>query len=94
MKTSKPILYVKEGCPWCIRALNFFNEHGIDLDVQDVNEDNKAMQRMVEISDQTKCPTFELGEFVVADFSVDEFLDALDREPDVRRQLGFGEDVP
>jgi glutaredoxin len=92
MKTHKPILYIKNECPWCIKALNFFNVHGVDLDVRDVNKDNSAMQRMLEISDQTKCPTFEFGDFVVADFSVDEFLDALDHEPDIRRQLGLGED--
>ncbi|MDR2845579.1 MAG: glutaredoxin family protein [Puniceicoccales bacterium] len=89
---NKPILYIKNGCPWCIEALNFFNVHGVDLDVRDVTQNKAAMQRMIDISDQTKCPTFELGDFVVADFSVDEFTDALAHEPDVRQQLGLGDE--
>jgi glutaredoxin len=92
MKTQKPILYIKRECPWCIQALNFFNETGVELDVRDVHEDKSAMQRMIEISAQTKCPTFEFGDFVVADFNVDEFIDALDHEPDIRRELGIGEE--
>lgn len=91
MKKTKPILYVKTGCPWCVKALEFFNGHGVDLDIRDVNRSPEAMKRMVEISDQTKCPTFEYGAFVVADFSVDEFLDALNHEPEMRRKLGIGE---
>ncbi|MDR2863016.1 MAG: glutaredoxin family protein [Puniceicoccales bacterium] len=92
MKQQKPLLYIKKGCPWCIEALNFFNSHGVDLDVRDVTKDSAALSRMIEVSNQTKCPTFELGDFVVADFSVDEFLDALDHEPEIRGQLGLGED--
>jgi glutaredoxin 3 len=88
---AKPILYVKDGCPWCVKALEFFNSHGVDLDIRDVNRSAEAMRRMVEVSDQTKCPTFEYGEFVVADFSVDEFLDAVDHEPEIRRTLGINE---
>lgn len=85
----KPILYVKSGCPWCTKALEFFNSHGVDLDVRDVLRSKEAMNRMVQVSDQTKCPTFEYGEFVVADFSVDEFMDALAHTPDVARALGI-----
>lgn len=89
---NKPILYVKNGCPWCIKALDFFNGHGVDLEVRDVLRSKEAMSRMVAISDQTKCPTFEYGEFVVADFSVDEFMDALAHQPDTARRLGINID--
>lgn len=88
----KPILYVKHGCPWCVKALDFFNQHGVNLDVRDVSRSTDAMRRMVDVSGQTKCPTFEYEDFVVADFSVDEFLDALDHEPEIRRVLGIAED--
>lgn len=87
-----PILYVKSGCPWCRAALQFFNDHGIAVRVKDVLEDKEAMRRMFEISGQSKTPTFEFGEFVVADFSVDEFLAELDDFPEVRRTLGLADD--
>ena len=86
---AKPILYVKAGCPWCVKALDFFNEHGVDLDVRDVLRSKDAMARMVAVSGQTKCPTFEMDDFIVADFSVDEFMDALAHQPDSARRLGI-----
>lgn len=89
---DKPILYVKPGCPWCTQALTFFNQHGVDIDVRDVTRDQGAMKRMVDVSGQTLAPTFEYGEFVVADFSVDEFLAELEEVPEVRIALGLGLD--
>ncbi len=49
------------------------------------------MRRMTEISGQSLTPTLEFGEFVVADFSVEELIDALEQVPEVKQQLGFGD---
>ncbi len=87
---NDPILYIKPGCPWCREALTFFNQHGVSVDVRDVTSSRRDMDRMVEISGQTKTPTFEFGEFVVADFDVDEFMAELDEVPEIRAELGFG----
>jgi glutaredoxin len=87
-----PILYVKRGCPWCREALAFFSRNGIELDIRDVNASKKDMNRMLEVSGQSLTPTFEFGEFVVADFAVDEFLDELEQCPEVRLALGIGDD--
>jgi len=70
----------------------FFDQHGIGVEVRDVNRDNAAMNRMVEISGQTKTPTFEYGDFVCADFDTDEFMAELDEFPEVRIKLGIGDD--
>ena len=90
MKRELPILYIKPGCPWCREALNFFNQHGVAIEIRDVTQDRGAMRRMVDISGQTKTPTFEFGEFIVADFDVDEFTAELNEVPEVRSALGFG----
>lgn len=87
-----PILYIKSGCPWCRSALQFFDDHGVSVEVKDVNEDDDAMQRMVSVSGQTKTPTFELDDFVVADFDVDEFRAELEENPEVQIQLGLADD--
>lgn len=84
-----PILYIKPGCPWCREALSFFNSEGVDLDVRDVNAKAKHMDAMVMISGQTKTPTFEYEDLVVADFSVDEFLAELNEFPELREKLGI-----
>jgi len=89
----KPKLYIKPGCPWCRSARAYFEQLGVDLDIRDVTKNSKDMDRMVEISGQTLTPTFEYGEFVVADFSVDEFKQELEEFPEVMRELGI-EDEP
>lgn len=86
-----PILYVKSGCPWCREALAYFNGQGVELDVRDVTTNPKDMDAMVNISGQTKAPTFEYEDFVVADFSVDEFLAELNDFPQVRHNLGLSD---
>ena len=91
-RINKPILYVKSGCPWCREALSFFNTQGVDLDIRDVSENSKDMDAMVTISGQTKTPTFEYDDFVVADFSVDEFLAELNEFPETRHNLGISDD--
>ena len=30
---NKPILYVKQGCPWCIDALAYFKQKEIELEI-------------------------------------------------------------
>jgi glutaredoxin len=84
-----PILYIKKGCPWCEDALGFFRSRGIQLNVFDVTVNAAALRQLRHVSGQSKCPTFEFGDFVVADFSVKEFLDAVDRHPPMRSQLGL-----
>ncbi len=86
-----PILYVKSGCPWCREALAYFNGQGVELDIRDVTTNPKDMDAMVNISGQTKAPTFEYEDFVVADFSVDEFLAELNDFPEVRHNLGLSD---
>ena len=86
-----PILYIKAGCTWCREALAYFNSQGVELDVRDVNSNPKDMDAMVAISGQTKAPTFEYEDFIVADFSVDEFLAELNEFPEVRQKLGISD---
>lgn len=91
-RNSKPILYIKSGCPWCREALSFFNEHGVDLVIRDVTESAKDMDAMVAVTGQTMAPSFEYEDFIVADFSIDEFLAELDEFPEIRQKLGIGDD--
>lgn len=87
-----PILYIKPGCPWCNEAITFFGLHGVEVDVKDVTSNKSALQRMVEISSQSMTPTFEYNDFVVTDFSTDEFIGELEQRPDIKAELGLGEE--
>ena len=85
--TQKPTLYIKRHCPWCINALAFFSKKGFALNIKDVEQDTDALQRMRDISGQHLTPTFEYGDFVVADFSVEEFETALQQNPENKKAL-------
>ncbi len=86
---KKPILYIKQGCPWCADALKFFSEVGLDLELIDVRTDPSRMPELQQISGQTKTPTLKNGNFVVADFDVDEFKQALIENPEEAKKLGL-----
>jgi glutaredoxin 3 len=47
------------------------------------------MKRMYEISGQSLTPTLEFGDFMVADFGVDEFVSAVKKRPDVQEKMGI-----
>lgn len=85
---SAPILYIKTGCGWCHDALAFFKKYHIEVDVRNVSESQADMARMVEISGQTLTPTLEYGDFMVADFGLDELEAALRKRQDVAQQWG------
>jgi len=86
---EKPVLYVKGGCPWCVDALAYFEDKQVALEVVDVQADPSKMKELIEISDQTKTPTLKHGDFVVADFDLDEFEQALSESPDSAKMLGL-----
>jgi len=67
-----PILYVKTGCPWCSEAEAVLDRHGISYDPVDVLRDRDAFKRMKEISGQTKAPTLEWDDHILADFGGEE----------------------
>ena len=85
---SKPKLYVKEGCPWCIDALAYFKTKSMELEIIDVRNDPSRMPELIEISGQSKTPTLQNGEFIVADFDIDEFEEAMSKNPEEAKNLG------
>ena len=86
---SEPILFIKQGCPWCIDALEYFNKANLKLNVIDVLKDRSKMHELQACSGQTKTPTLKNGDFVVADFDVDEFKQAMLNNPLEAKKLGF-----
>jgi glutaredoxin 3 len=72
MPEELPILYVKTGCPWCHEVIEFLSEHGIGYREQNVSLDPAALQRMQQVSKQTKAPVLDWHGKILADFGVDE----------------------
>lgn len=86
---NTPILYIKSGCPWCEEALSFFRANSIRLESREVRSNKVFMDQMVKLSNQSKTPTFVLGDFIVADFDIGEFKAALQQAPTIKAQLGL-----
>ena len=86
---SKPILYVKQGCPWCADALEYFSKVGLEVELVDVRTDPSRMSELEAISGQTKTPTLKNGDFIVADFDIEEFKTAFRESPQEASKLGI-----
>ena len=86
---SKPTLYVKQGCPWCVDALAYFKDKSLDLEVIDVRAAPHRMAELVDASGQNMTPTLIHADFVVADFDLDELESALEQNPAAKDALGL-----
>ena len=86
---NDPILYVKQGCPWCIDALAYFKQKSVKLEIVDVRTDPSRMRDLEEISGQNKTPTLKHGDFLVKDFDLGELEQALAENPQAAKRLGL-----
>ena len=69
-----PILYIKQGCPWCDEVVGFLHKKQIQVAKVVVSGNREAMQEMVDLSGQSKAPTMDWHGEVLADFGVDELV--------------------
>jgi glutaredoxin 3 len=74
MEKELPILYTKQGCPWCHAAVEFLDEHGIGYRLKDVTSDAAAFAEMQRKSGQVKAPTLDWNGKILADFGTDELV--------------------
>jgi glutaredoxin 3 len=72
MSDTIPTLYIKGGCPWCDEAENYLQAKGIKYNKIDVRSDSAAFDKMIELSGQSKAPTLEWDDEVLADFGTDQ----------------------
>lgn len=80
MNASLPILYVKDGCPYCQEAIAFLDEHGIAYSQKEVLGDPALFEDMQRKSSQTKAPTLDWHGKILADFGVEELKPFLLKE--------------
>jgi glutaredoxin len=86
---SLPILYIKQGCPWCVDALEYFKQINLKLEVVDVIQNPSKMKDLMECSGQNKTPTLNNNGFVVKDFDLEEFKQAMLENPAEATKLGL-----
>lgn len=43
---AKVVIYTKDPCPYCVRAISFFNENGIQFEEVDLTEQPQEIERL------------------------------------------------
>jgi glutaredoxin len=74
MERELPILYTKQGCPWCAEAVQFLDEHGIGYRLKDVTGDPEAFADLQRNSGQTRAPTLDWNGRILADFGMEQLV--------------------
>jgi glutaredoxin len=69
---NAPILYVKAGCPYCAAAMEYLDQRQIAYEKVDVRGDDLAMEKLKEISNQSKTPTLVWDGQVLANFGIED----------------------
>jgi len=68
---------VKRGCPYCAAAIEALDKEQIEYRKVDVLSESGAMQKLKDLSGQTKTPTLAWGSEVLADFDVEQLPEFL-----------------
>jgi len=65
-------LFIKPFCGWCAQAMGWLDDHGIQYELLDVIEDEKAYDEMYRLSGQTLAPVIDVDGRILADFGARE----------------------
>jgi len=72
----KPVrLFIKPYCSWCVQAMDWLDDRGIDYEVLDVIADEQAYREMLHLSGQTLAPVIDVEGRVLADFGPRELAE-------------------
>ena len=62
-------IYTTSTCPWCKKSKEFMKEKGIKFKEFDVGEDDKARDKMIEISGQIGVPVLDIDGTILVGFN-------------------------
>jgi len=66
------ILYIKQGCPWCIAAEEELQKLGVKYERREVRSNPAYFEEMKKLSGQTKAPVLQMDGHVLADFGPEQ----------------------
>jgi len=66
------ILYIKQGCPWCIAAEEELQKLGVKYERREVRSNSAYFEEMRKLSGQTKAPVLQMDGRVLADFGPEQ----------------------
>jgi glutaredoxin len=71
------IVYCRSWCGDCHRALQWLDEQGYEYTMIDIDQDQDARKRCVELVGKVITPTFEIGDTCVVNFDPDDLRGVL-----------------
>lgn len=69
-------VYSTKTCPHCILVKDFLRDHKVKFEDIDVEEDDKALQKIIKKSGQMNLPVIEIGKKII----IGSNLDAIKKE--------------
>jgi glutaredoxin 3 len=76
-KKARVRVYSAPRCPWCQRAKDFLNEHGIEFEDVNVLDDKEAGKEIADRTGQLGIPVIEIGNELVVGFDRDMLVKLL-----------------
>jgi glutaredoxin len=76
--TPKVELYITDWCPYCQRAIKFFQARGIPVAIYDIEKDRKAASRKNELDSRRGVPFAVINGKKIHGFSEQMYQRALD----------------
>lgn len=75
MKMKKVIIYTKDPCPYCVRAINFMNDKGIVFDEIDLTESPDEIDRIKNETGWRTVPIIMIGDKLIGGYTDMKALD-------------------
>ena len=72
VKPKQVRLFIKPYCGWCLKAMRWLDERGIDYQMIDVMADETAYDEMIRLSGQELAPVIDVSGEILADFGPDQ----------------------
>lgn len=66
---SEITVYTTPQCPWCNRAKEYLENHGVDYEEKNVAEDREAADQMIDLTGQRSVPVIAKGSLYVVGYS-------------------------
>lgn len=68
-QTAKVLIYTKDPCPYCVRAINFFNEHDIKYEEIDLTGRQDEIDRIKDETGWRTVPIIMIDDEVIGGYT-------------------------
>lgn len=66
---AKVVIYTKDPCPYCVRAINFFNEYGIKYQEQDLSDKPEEIERLKKETGWRTVPMIFINDHLIGGYT-------------------------